>query len=957
MLTAYDEAVLKAYNYDLEKMPVNYRNNTETVIQAVLKDQKNFAFIGPDVNMFELADSVLHEHPDYYQYLPDRAKNLSEEQTIDMISRAPHMYAYLPDDYKGDIELIESALMHDTSAHSVMEDILNSPEARQTLFQHLNIIIDAVQFNPAVYAVLPENMQRTVELVHIITHRKTEHPENLDVANAVIPGEYFNTLSTEELTAYINEQGEHLPAINYKSAYENNNEKYDGGEGLIYYIKDRNDLSVDLCAKIIKEAPFNIKYVPASMWQDKEATEKIMDAFMYHAEKGDTQDINKNGIEWLESIYYMNDTERRTNKKEIAARFNDIPKALFNNEKVMLALAEKPGRVDDILMDMSSELSHNVPFNIKLLELIDMKDLDDDFIFSHFNEAVKVSPEFELAFLKNAREINLDKYMPMEDRLPDGHMPFDSFSQDRMFMRKALLSDVEFVKQAAPYLSVEMLREVTHYEFSDQKDVLKELAKNPLFYACLEEHKEDYKNIGSVSEETKRDPEIVLAAMKSYDPSVPHLGHLNNRVNLGMLASEVRKNPDILRFIAKKNPKSIGFADPEVLKENPDIISTVLNHRCLTYLPVEVADDPNVIKENIAKNPSEFKEIATSHDALGVKIADSKEYALVAIQADTENIKYVSEENKKDYVLAMTAVNLNGYAIQDLPKEYKESQEFQMAAVKNDGLALQFISAEYRGKEVSYAAIRNNGLALQFVYPHDQTYRMAVTAVQQDKDAIRFVADKVFDEAGKSLDDLIRDAGITDKNVINDMEEAYYHKENMKAMVVNNPEILKYADYDMIENLEIMDAAVRKDGLVLGYMGYEMQNNTILASWAVRQNPMALKYVSDEVLYGNWGHDMILHAVQKNGLAVESVPKDIIIDDFKYHGGHIVDEAVRNNKEAFNLLPLDDRNSNLEGDILLYARDSIRDMEELQEHDEPADSNNHEEHSGNDGEIGDDGAR
>ena len=183
----------------------------------------------------------------------------------------------------------------------------------------------------------------------------------------------------------------------------------------------------------------------------------------------------------------------------------------------------------------------------------------------------------------------------------------------------------------------------------------------------------------------------------------------------------------------------------------------------------------------------------------------------------------------------LTAVKVNGLALEHLSEKSKADRKIVLAAVTQDGFALQFASDKLKAdRNIVLAAVTQDGFALQFAH----------TSLMKDKDLV-FAYYKLYFITNVKNSDI---------------------RENFKDEVKYDT---LYADK------EIMLAMVKEDGLLLDYAYDELKSDREVVLAAVKQNGVALEYASDELISDK---EVVLAAVKQHGLAYSYASDELKID-------------------------------------------------------------------------------
>ena len=166
---------------------------------------------------------------------------------------------------------------------------------------------------------------------------------------------------------------------------------------------------------------------------------------------------------------------------------------------------------------------------------------------------------------------------------------------------------------------------------------------------------------------------------------------------------------------------------------------------------------------------------------LSEELKNDRDVVMEALKKDSFALEYASEDLKKDKEIVKTAIEKRGLALWYASEELKNDRDIVLNAVKNNGIALGYASLELRkDKEIIITAIKSNGLALEFVSEEFKDQKeIVLMAVKRNGLALRFVK--------KSL--------------------------------------LKYKDYWLNNDEEVIIEALNQNVEALKYVSYNFRNN------------------------------------------------------------------------------------------------------------------------------------
>jgi len=222
---------------------------------------------------------------------------------------------------------------------------------------------------------------------------------------------------------------------------------------------------------------------------------------------------------------------------------------------------------------------------------------------------------------------------------------------------------------------------------------------------ALEIVKEDGFALETLSEEFKKDRDVVLEAIKTSG-----MGGLQNA------DKKFYKDRDLILIAVTKDGICLNRAD-ENLKKDKEIVLAA------------------------CKNNGDA--LGDAHDTL----KKDKEIVLVAVKNSGWALQHADENLKKDRDIVIEAVKQNGTAIEYAHPDLKKDRDIVIEAVKRDGTAIEYLDESFKNdREIVLKAVSTLGLqsALQCV-PEN---------FKKDKEIVRAALDggfDAFDHADKTL--------------------------------------------------------------------------------------------------------------------------------------------------------------------------------------------------------------
>ena len=262
---------------------------------------------------------------------------------------------------------------------------------------------------------------------------------------------------------------------------------------------------------------------------------------------------------------------------------------------------------------------------------------------------------------------------------------------------------------------------------------------------ALEIVKEDGFALETLSEEFKKDRDVVLEAIKTSG-----MGGLQNA------DKKFYKDRDLILIAVTKDGICLNRAD-ENLKKDKEIVLAA------------------------CKNNGDA--LGDAHDTL----KKDKEIVLVAVKNSGWALQHADENLKKDRDIVIEAVKQTGTAIEYAHPDLKKDRDIVIEAVKRDGTAIEYLDESFKNdREIVLKAVSTLGLqsALQCVAEN----------FKKDKEIVRAALDgsiDAFDYADKTLyedKDFIKSLMINEKgvNVLDSLSR-------LKAKLADDKEIINLA--------------------------------------------------------------------------------------------------------------------------------------------------------------------
>ncbi len=283
---------------------------------------------------------------------------------------------------------------------------------------------------------------------------------------------------------------------------------------------------------------------------------------------------------------------------------------------------------------------------------------------------------------------------------------------------------------------------------------------------------------------------------------------------------------------------------------------TSVRHKEIKIKPLEVSEINDYFSYN---NDYEVMYNSVVKDGCLLKYAsdnlkNEKKIVKLAVMHNGLALKYASDNLKKNKEIILEAVSKNGMILEHIlneiqnPKKVINERNTIISAVKSNGLALQFASDELRDdKIIVNIAVKQNGLALKYVSDRLKSrVKIIIKAVNQNGLALQYVPEYIKSRS-------IEITGIAIRNNIyainystiklNDLPRISY-------LIYNyNLELIKYADYEIKNNYDVILNCVKQNGLLLEFASENLKMNEDIVIAAIKQNLLAHKFIGSNFLY------------------------------------------------------------------------------------------------------------
>ena len=332
------------------------------------------------------------------------------------------------------------------------------------------------------------------------------------------------------------------------------------------------------------------------------------------------------------------------------------------------------------------------------------------------------------------------------------------------------------------------------------------------------------------------------------------LDGLNNFSNKNLSQEHDNKNLDceictsLIYLIAKTNLQAAA----DFLNYNSDGDGPVLHpyyedfglhiYECMDLFDDELTYE---IRLNHEWMESPSLEETLNHNKSKDSNAFNKKDVISAVTVNGGALQYVSKELKADKEVVMAAVKQNGMALKYASKELQDDKEVVMAAVKNHGFSLQYVSEELKAdKEVVMAAVTNSGWALKYASEEFKADKEVVMAALKN-------AGRLFESVSADLRD---------------------DKEVLMTAVKSHAWALEYASKELKADKQVVMATLKSYGIGLEYASKELKDDREVVMAAIKNDGWALDYASKELKDDK---EVVLAAVKNNRVAIQMASKKL----------------------------------------------------------------------------------
>jgi hypothetical protein len=277
------------------------------------------------------------------------------------------------------------------------------------------------------------------------------------------------------------------------------------------------------------------------------------------------------------------------------------------------------------------------------------------------------------------------------------------------------------------------------------------------------------------------------------------------------------------------------------IKNNKSIVLSAVNQNglALEYASDYLKEDKEIILKAVGNNGMIIENILIEKKKKSIHmIINDHDIFRVAIQSNGLSLKFASDELKDSMEIVEKAVIQNGLALQYASDRLKDNKIIVNTAIKQNGLALQYASDRLKSRvKIIIRAVKQNGLALQYVPEYIKTRAIEITgvAIRNNISAINYSTIK--------LNDLPR----------------------VSFLIYNyNVELIKYVDYDIKNNYDVILYCVKQNGLLLEFASEKLKMNKDIVIAAIKQNLLAYKFIGSDFYYNDTKFIFYLFFKQRN---------------------------------------------------------------------------------------------
>jgi len=196
--------------------------------------------------------------------------------------------------------------------------------------------------------------------------------------------------------------------------------------------------------------------------------------------------------------------------------------------------------------------------------------------------------------------------------------------------------------------------------------------------------KESGYELENLSEEFKKDKDVVLAAIKQGGS------------NLQYADESLKKDKEIVLEAVKQEGYALEYAGESLKKDREIVLEAVKQYaNALEYADDSLKKDRDVVLEAVKQNGVAFEYADES-------LKQDKEIILIAIKDYGAALEYADDSLKKDKEIVLIAVKQDGNALQYADDSLKKDKEIVREAVRRSNEAIQYIDESLKEYFLKY---------------------------------------------------------------------------------------------------------------------------------------------------------------------------------------------------------------------------------------------------------------
>ena len=226
------------------------------------------------------------------------------------------------------------------------------------------------------------------------------------------------------------------------------------------------------------------------------------------------------------------------------------------------------------------------------------------------------------------------------------------------------------------------------------------------------------------------------------------------------------------------------------------------------------------------------------------QLFNNERFVYLAVKRNPFILRFVSEELKNNKKIVLRAVKNRGLSLEHCSTYFQNDEEVVTAAVKQNGCALQFASEELKNNYyIVEAAVRQQGNALMYVSDKiKKDKRMAMRARNRNKQVLSFILKPFLDDVDFCIELIGKDGYYTG-------EKELLANKNFIIKVIEKicPYSIIHASPELLSDIEVANAAIKKGFNCLGYLSIELRDNYEIVSSALKINSDHFMHISERL--------------------------------------------------------------------------------------------------------------